>query len=654
MIDYAKLLENALSGNNSGSNGSNVTQNKPVSVEKKGGINYAQLLANALSGNNSGSNSSNVTQNIGATNNKRGSLSQNCDSIIFVDTETTGIPIDSTASFKNIDNWPNIFQIAWLVYKKDGTFESSYNYAISNVTASSTSAAPRYKPRIIQPIHIILNQFLNTLNCCDVIIGHNIEYDVSVILCELYRYGMDTSRLESMQQFCTMKNSVEICGFDTSLGDRYPKLQELYSRLFHHPFANAHDAYCDIKATADCFWEMLSKQLIHKEDYPFLLASTEIDGFADKYINSAVEIVDRYVNRDSRINDEQPLEALTLFDKALSLRPYSSSLKEKVGKACLECGREIYTGGSIRVSSLFFKKASETDYGEALMVQSDCVRDNNEKESLLLRAIDKDWIDAAYYLYYFYKKRGNLVSAKKYSEMWLRYCERNFSSLPFGMCVRYIGIYLYGYMGHSVDLNKAKLLCERSIRNGHDCYSLYEEALELSCEWEKRFEVLNAGYKKYMDMIKQHGGLKTIKERERSSERSGIIKRLSGIVECLFEGIGTALDYNEAKKLIDFGVDLYDSLYNREVKNEVRKMYYYLGQYCENGLAGVTIDYEKALDYYERASESVPLAAKQLGIMHLKGLGCKKNKKQAREYLTRAKNNGIDVSPYLEKANSWF
>ena len=104
------------------------------------------------------------------------------------------------------------------------------------------------------------------VHICDVIVGHNIEYDVPVILCELYRYGKETSQLESMQQFCTMKNSVEICGFDSRQGNRYPKLQELYSKLFHQPFENAHDAYCDIKATADCFWAMFSRRLINKID----------------------------------------------------------------------------------------------------------------------------------------------------------------------------------------------------------------------------------------------------------------------------------------------------------------------------------------------------------------------------------------------------
>ena len=119
----------------------------------------------------------------------------------------------------------------------------------------------------------------------------NIEYDVPVILCELYRYGKETSRLESMQQFCTMKNSVEICGFDTRQGDRYPKLQELYSKLFHQPFENAHDAYCDIKATADCFWKIFNDRLLDLNDFPFLMDSQKKSQKAKEYVEKAEQLL---------------------------------------------------------------------------------------------------------------------------------------------------------------------------------------------------------------------------------------------------------------------------------------------------------------------------------------------------------------------------
>lgn len=580
-------------------------------------------------------------------------LNKPIERILFVDTETTGVPIEENANYKNIDNWPRIKQIAWIVYKKDGTFDSSFNIYITESDRTDIISVDNTH-KGTAPIYLTLNSFLDSLYYCDVIVGHNIDYDVKVILCELYRFGKDTAKLESIQRFCTMKNSVKICGFDTRRGDRYPKLQELYSKLFHQPFDNAHDAYCDIKATADCYWKMFNDGLLNKEDYPYLLSTNEKYSVANKLINSAVEIVDKYVGRGCDVNDEKPLVALSIFDKAMSLQPYSLLLKEKVGRECLKCAREMYSGGDMTTSFRFFEKAAETDFGEALAAQATLVNDENEEKDLLLRAIEKGWTDAAYSLCHLYNRKGDILSAKKYSEMWLDYCERNFDNLPNNIAFRYIRGFLYGDLGHPADLDKAKTLCERSIAHGRDNYGQYAKALELSEEWDKRFKVLSDDFEKYMDKIEQEGGVDTMKKWGHSRERRGILYRLSPLVECLFEGKGTSIDYFKAKELVDLGISLYDGYSSGIEHEELGQLFYYMGRCYEEGLADVTVNYESAFKCYVLAAKDISQAAKQLGILYLQGRGCKKSKKKAREYLKIAKSKGLDVSPYLEKASSWF
>ena len=217
----------------------------------------------------------------------------------------------------------------------------------------------------------------------------------------------------------------------------------------------------------------------------------------------------------------------------------------------------MYNGGDMTTSFRFFEKAAETDYGEALAAQAGFENDIDKKEVLLLKAIEKGWIDAAHSLYYLYEKKGNLFTAKKYSEMWMTYCEENFDSLPYNIAVWYIRGFLFGDLDHSEDLEKAKSLCKRSIANGLDNYDQYARALELSGEWEERFEVLNNGYATFMKEIEKQGGLEVFKKKDQSKIRRTIICKLSPIVECLFEGKGTNTDYNKAKELIDFAIDLY-------------------------------------------------------------------------------------------------
>ena len=385
--------------------------------------------------------------------------------LLFVDTETNGIPPDQSASFKNIDNWPRIRQIAWIVYSKDGQFVSAHNYATATDVASqpivssydngtalldfiknfasvevvpfvdketgedysrlvckdqfgtmtfvnmssnipelhksnaevaafiqrnardlevvalgekstlalckkvecSFSDSPNYQPITILPIHKILDIFLESLQRCDVIIGHNIAYDVKVILCELYRYGKDTKELESIQQFCTMTQSVVFCGFETSNGDRYPKLQELYSKLFHKPFENAHDAYCDIKATACCYGALFNREIINREEFPFLLSESMRSSIIDGYISKAKSIIDSWIEEQSSFLYVN--EVLDNYEKALGLAQDSRDIQDKINNACFECAKELYSSNTVlgeTFSTRLFEKSGKTDYKKKL------------------------------------------------------------------------------------------------------------------------------------------------------------------------------------------------------------------------------------------------------------------------------------------------
>ena len=61
----------------------------------------------------------------------------------------------------------------------------------------------------------------------------------------------------------TMKLGVDICkipnfSFYSSQAQsyKYPKLDELYHKLFNKHFDNQHDAMSDIQATYDCYYEL--------------------------------------------------------------------------------------------------------------------------------------------------------------------------------------------------------------------------------------------------------------------------------------------------------------------------------------------------------------------------------------------------------------
>ena len=56
----------------------------------------------------------------------------------------------------------------------------------------------------------------------------------------------------------TMKLGANYTKIKTAGGDyKWPKLIELYRHFFGRDFEGQHDALDDIRATRDCFWEMV-------------------------------------------------------------------------------------------------------------------------------------------------------------------------------------------------------------------------------------------------------------------------------------------------------------------------------------------------------------------------------------------------------------
>ena len=71
------------------------------------------------------------------------------------------------------------------------------------------------------------------------------------------------NKLISGNKICTMKRTADICRIPNGRGGyKWPNLTELYTFLFNTNFADAHDAHFDVKACADCFFELKKRKLL--------------------------------------------------------------------------------------------------------------------------------------------------------------------------------------------------------------------------------------------------------------------------------------------------------------------------------------------------------------------------------------------------------
>lgn len=116
------------------------------------------------------------------------------------------------------------------------------------------------------PIINQMDTFLAYLNSADVVVGHNIEYDESVMNYELQRLGRKGD-YNPQKTLCTMKSSVEFCALPgRGIGYKFPKLNELYKKLFWEYFEWAHSAIYDVEATVRALQKLLQLDVIQLQE----------------------------------------------------------------------------------------------------------------------------------------------------------------------------------------------------------------------------------------------------------------------------------------------------------------------------------------------------------------------------------------------------
>jgi DNA polymerase III subunit epsilon len=181
---------------------------------------------------------------------------------LFFDTETTGLPKNYKAPVSDVDNWPRLVQIAWLLYDLDGKKIESGDHIIRPEGFTIPLAASRVHgistERAVEEGHEltgVLGLFNDLIKEANFVVAHNISFDEKIIGAEFFRKNIQ-SELFQKKRLCTMNASTNFCKIPGPYGYKWPKLSELHIALFGKGFDEAHDAAVDIHATAKCFWKM--------------------------------------------------------------------------------------------------------------------------------------------------------------------------------------------------------------------------------------------------------------------------------------------------------------------------------------------------------------------------------------------------------------
>jgi len=130
-----------------------------------------------------------------------------------------------------------------------------------------------------------LIDFHDAYICCDEIVAHNLEFDKEMIRIEIGRnrnairlqfpefiepFNINTDSSMGITTFCTMKSSVDLCNIVVNVPPKipqylttgcrsykkFPKLSELYQKLFDIIPENLHDAEVDTTICLQCYLKL--------------------------------------------------------------------------------------------------------------------------------------------------------------------------------------------------------------------------------------------------------------------------------------------------------------------------------------------------------------------------------------------------------------
>ena len=212
--------------------------------------------------------------------------------VLFLDTETTGIPDRAAKWDVDFMEYPHVVQIAWLhgckaenhIIRPDGWEIPEDAQAVHGITTE-------YALEHGEPFAAVVDLLIQDCHEAGLICGHNIHFDTGIIkaniLRELGREYYDANDVESAlykgKRIDTMRSTMKWVDARFASGRlKFPNLGELYDRCFPNETFEAHDALEDCKAVARCLPVIIENGLVELKvkEYPEEQEQAKQDGNA--------------------------------------------------------------------------------------------------------------------------------------------------------------------------------------------------------------------------------------------------------------------------------------------------------------------------------------------------------------------------------------
>lgn len=189
--------------------------------------------------------------------------------ICVLDIETDGLPRKNLLSVE----YPNVVQVAWVLMDTDGNILKKESDLINYPNIEYTEAFSvnnidiNLVKRIGKKPEEVYRKLISDVKISNFIVAHNIDFDLPILKSQLKKYQIQDS-FNNKSMICTMKETVNYCNLPNYDGrNKFPKLTELYKKLFDYDIEQKHNAESDALLTAKCLKELLNKKIIDLNNY---------------------------------------------------------------------------------------------------------------------------------------------------------------------------------------------------------------------------------------------------------------------------------------------------------------------------------------------------------------------------------------------------
>ena len=227
--------------------------------------------------------------------------------ILLFDTETTGLfPKENTA---NLSKHPHIIQLSYILYDVDSytTLEVFNHYVklpdsvVLSTEVSKLTGITREKCDAEGiPIEDCIRAFRSAYNRAELIVAHNLSFDLKMIHCELKRI-INTRLLRCITPednadvlgyinmfkmdkptYCTMVKGVDICKIpvkDSATRMKYPKLAELYKTMFtgEEVPTSLHNSMTDVLVCLRCYMQLSGSGELTSTKFSSMLRANHVE-----------------------------------------------------------------------------------------------------------------------------------------------------------------------------------------------------------------------------------------------------------------------------------------------------------------------------------------------------------------------------------------